>query len=107
MPSERPLNHKIVALEVINDIRLLGSESAFDIFGHLDKFGEALLENLAVTKPVHELIEAPENRLLVANVEKEHGNDIVHALDVTDFIVVISVCFEYMGHIERDKHNSR
>ena len=81
---------------MINDIRLLGSESAFDIFGHLDQLWEALFEDLAVAESVHELIEAPENGLLVANVEKQHGNDIVHALDITNFIVVISICFQYI-----------
>ena len=48
-------------------------------------------EDLAHVEFVHDLIETPKYRLLVVlNIKKKDGYDVVHALHVTYFLVKVS-----------------
>ena len=46
---------------------------------------------------LHELLKAPEDFLFVVrDVKEKEGNDVVHALDVADLIVIVGVCFKHV-----------
>ena len=47
---------------------------------------------------MHDLVETPEYLLFILNVEQQKCHDIVHTLNVSYFVIVISVCNK---HIEQ------
>ena len=68
----------------------------FDQSGHADKLGELRGVDRAPVTLLHHLEKAPEDFFLIFDVKQEKTYDIVHALTITDFIVVISISFEHV-----------
>ena len=49
---------------------------------------------------LHQLVQAPEDLLLVVrDVKEEQTDDVVHALDVAHLVIVISIGLEYVKQL--------
>ena len=88
---ERSLNHQTVIHKVGQQLGVFGAQSLLQEGGQLLQLREPLGENLTPVVLDHDLVHAPEDLLLVLDVEEEEAHDIVHPLHVADLVVIVGV----------------
>ena len=60
------------------------------------ELGEAILVDLPHIKLIHDLIEAPEDKLLVLNIEQQNGDYVVDPLHVAYFLIDVGIGHKYV-----------